>query len=135
METQQEKRPYKKGSSTVSPVKKKANTKEQLDALEASILKPTEQEPASSSKDQPAPKTKAVPVKQVGIQLIEGQPKSWWKGQNIATIKAQAELRGHRFEDTETKGKGFVKKNELFVKAKKYKKADYLEVLLGLLKL
>ena len=121
-------------------MKKEANKKKQLEALESLILNPKEQEqeqeqPASSSKDPPAPKAKAkakaVPVQQVGIEIIEGKPKSWWKGQNISTIKTQAELRGHRFEDAETKGKGFVKKDGNFLKATKYKKADYLEVLLG----
>ena len=146
MDTQQEKRQYKKGStsgsSTGSPNKKKAKKKKQLEALEALILDPQEQEqePASTSNDPPpAPKAKAkaktVPVQQVGIEIIEGKPKSWWSKQNVTTLKAQAEIRGYRFKDEETKGKGFIKTNEQFIKATKFKKADYLKVLLGLLKL
>ena len=52
---------------------------------------------------------------------------SFWKKQNITVIKTQAELRGHRFTDLETKGDGVKSK------FKKFKKKDYLEVLFEIL--
>ena len=53
---------------------------------------------------------------------------SFWKSQNITILKQQAELRGHRFTDLETKGGGPKSK------FKKSKREDYLETLLKLLK-
>ena len=47
---------------------------------------------------------KPEPVKQVGVELIINNNKSFWKDQNIATLKLQCELRGKRFTDAETKG-------------------------------
>ena len=38
------------------------------------------------------------------MQLIENTNPSFWKKQNIGVIKTQAELRGRRFTDLETKG-------------------------------
>ena len=63
-----------------------------------------------------------------GVGLIENKSPSFWKSQSITILKQQAELRGHRFSDLETKGGGTKSK------FKKFKKADYLETLLNLLK-
>ena len=61
--------------------------------------------------------------KQHGVGLIENKNRSFWKTQNITILKQQAELRGHRFTDLETKGGGVKSK------FKKFNRADYLEVL------
>ena len=66
------------------------------------------------------------------IEKIEGKTKAWWSRQNITVIKSQAELRGHRFTDLETKG-GMVRKGGRQVKQPKMKKAEYLETLLRIL--
>jgi hypothetical protein len=57
-------------------------------------------------------------------QKVEGKSKSWWMKQNITYIKEQAQLRGKKFSDLETKG---GKKN------KRFKKQDYLNELYKLL--
>ena len=67
--------------------------------------------------------------KEHGVGLIENRNPSYWKKQNITVIKSQAELRGHRFTDLETKGGGVKSK------FKKLKKNDYLEVLFKILKI
>ena len=69
-----------------------------------------------------------------GVEKIEGKSKSWWRLQNKAIIKQEAELRGYRFTDIETKG---GKSSVLGVKTKikGFKKEDYLEVLFKILKL
>ena len=97
----------------------------------------TEHEPArggttkGSGKSQTAPKKGATP-RTHGIEIIEGKSKSWWSTQNISVLKSQAELRGHRFSDLDTKG-GKVRKDGQMVKVKKMAKAQYLETLLRLL--
>ena len=48
--------------------------------------------------------------KEHGVGLIENRNPSYWKKQNITVIKSQAELRGHRFTDLETKGGGVKSK-------------------------
>ena len=65
---------------------------------------------------------------------ITGKDKKWWEKQNMAIIKLQAELRGHRFNDLETKG-GTSTVQGVKTKLKKFKKEDYLKVLLNILKL
>ena len=140
MESQNDKIKYKNedggsgGSGAASPNKKKTKKEKRREALPP--VAPDQ--PASSSTDPipskktAKPKPKAEPVKQVGIEKIEGKPKSWWGTQNIATIKSQAELRGHRFSDLDTKG-GMVRKDGKKKKEAKYKKIDYLRVLLSLI--
>ena len=66
--------------------------------------------------------------KEHGVGLIENRNPSYWKKQNITVIKSQAELRGHRFTDLETKGGGVKSKFKNF-------KKDYLEVLFNILKI
>ena len=71
---------------------------------------------------------------QKGVEKIEGvKTPKFWERQNIATLKEQAELRGYRFTDLETKG-GIVPGSGSMIKQKKFKKEDYLKVLLKLLK-
>ena len=64
-----------------------------------------------------------------GVELIDNTNPNYWKKQNITVLKEQAELRGYRFTDLETKGGGVKSK------FKKFKKEDYLNVLLKLLKI
>ena len=47
---------------------------------------------------------KAEARKEHGVGKITGKDKKWWEKQNITILKQQAELRGHRFTDIETKG-------------------------------
>ena len=81
----------------------------------------------------PAPKAKAPPpppakrAEEGGVQKITGQTEAWWRKQGMGILKEQAELRGRRFEDWETKGnraQGIPK----------FKREDYLRVMLELLK-
>jgi len=84
----------------------------------------------SSSSSQASPPARA----KHGVKPIEGKDRDWWLRQNVATIKTQAELRGHRFSDLDTKG-GKSRVRGKVVKVLKFKKVDYLEVLFKLLKL
>ena len=72
-------------------------------------------------------KTKAR--KEHGVELIENTTRSFWKRQNIGVIKVQAELRGRRFTDLETKGE------ENGVIGNKFKKQEYLNALFEVLKI
>ena len=72
--------------------------------------------------------------KKHGVKKIEGKDKTWWERQNITIIKQQAELRGHRFNDYETKG-GTTTISGIKTKFKKFKKEDYLKELFKILKL
>ena len=69
-----------------------------------------------------------------GLEKIEGQTRAWWTRQNVGVIKSQAELRGHRFTDLDTKGSK-VRKGGKMVGTPKMLKEDYLKVLFDLLKL
>ena len=75
----------------------------------------------------PASSSSSSTQRNHGIELIENKSKSFWNKQNISVIKAQAELRGYRFSDLETKGGGAKSK------FKKFKKKDYLDVLFKIL--
>ena len=69
------------------------------------------------------------------VELVENKTKSWWKQQNIAFIKVQAELRGHRFSDLETKGGTIKSAGGVKKISGKFKKQDYLDVLFKILKI
>ena len=69
-----------------------------------------------------------------GVELIENKNKSFWYKQTITVLKQQAELRGHRFTDQETKG-GEKRINGVITKFKRFKKEDYLDTLLNILKI
>ena len=66
------------------------------------------------------------------MSLIEDKTEAWWSRQNIQMLKNQAELRGHRFSDLDTKG-GMVKRDGKMLKSKRIAKSDYLEILMGLI--
>ena len=72
--------------------------------------------------------------KEHGVGKITGKDKKWWEKHNITILKQQAELRGHRLNDSETKG-GTTAVQGVKTKLKKFKKEDYLKVLLKILKL
>ena len=95
-----------------------------------------EQEPAPTKESKPAKGAKgravSLPPNKHGVLLTQDKSVSWWARQNIQYIKTQAELRGHRFSDLDTKG-GMVKKDGKMMKSKRLSKADYLEVLTGLI--
>jgi hypothetical protein len=83
-----------------------------------------EDEKASSSAAPPVKKNvKSKTRKEHGVELIENTTRSFWKKQNISLIKTQAELRGRRFTDLETKGEN------------KFKKKEYLNALFEVLKI
>ena len=114
--------PPKEKTQATPPAKEKAPAKEDEPA-------PTkESKPAKASKGRAA----SMPPKKHGVLLTQDKPVSWWARQNIQFIKTQAELRGHRFSDLDTKG-GMVKKDGKLMKSKRLSKADYLEVLTGLI--
>ena len=65
-------------------------------------------------------------------QLIDGKSTSWWATQSLAVIKAQAELRGRRYEPHELTSKA----EGDFVKTyKRFCKKDYLNDLYKILKI
>ena len=98
-------------------------------------------EPTPAPKPKATPKPKPVPpppppvpVKQVGVEIINNNTRSFWKGQSITTLKLQCELRGKRFSDAETKGTTkFINGKNLKVKG--MQKQDYLLALYKLLKI
>ena len=69
---------------------------------------------------------------QKGVENIEGKHLSFWNKANITTLKEQAQLRGYRFTVLETKG-GVAPGSGPMTKQSKFKKADYLRVLMYLL--
>ena len=124
------------GSPNVRSKPKKRATKTDLALPAASSSDDPGGQPASSSAE-PAASTgdtggSGEAPRQHGIEKIEGKSKSWWTKQNIQVIKSQAELRGHRFTDLDTKG-GMVRKSGKQIKQPKMKKAEYLETLFGIL--
>ena len=101
----------------------------------AGAAPPTPHPPEATPKPADTPKSSrraASMPPEHGVKLIEGKSESWWSKQNIQLIKTQAELRGHCFSDLDTKG-GLVKKDGKMTKHKRISKADYLEVLTGLI--
>ena len=91
-------------------------------------------EAAAKEAAREAKAAKAEARKEHGVEQIEGKSKTWWSNQNITIIKQEAELRGYRFNDLETKG-GNSTVQGVKTKIKKFKKEDYLKVLLNILKL
>ena len=108
---------------------------------EAKAISYTKAEAKAEAKSVAKEKAKATPEppkqeakKNHGIAIVENKNKSFWKQQNITFIKQQAELRGHRFNDLETKG-GTKSSGGVMTKFNKYKKQDYLDVLFKILKI
>ena len=83
-------------------------------------------EAAAKEAAREAKAAKAEARKEHGVDKIEGKDKKWWGKQNITIIKQQAELRGHRFNDLETK-RGTSTINGVKTKFKKLKKENYLK--------
>ena len=105
------------------------------DAIDKAAAKEAVREAKAAAKEEKAAEKEAAKARREhGVEKIEGKDKDWWKKQTMAFIKLQAELRGHRFTDLETKG---GKSTVLGVKTKikGFKKEDYLEVLFKILKL
>ena len=63
----------------------------------------------------------------MGVEKVIGKSEQWWSKQNIAFLKVQAELRGKRFSDLDTKGG----KTTSGQKIPRMKKEDYLKELLA----
>ena len=124
--------PPKEKTKASSPPKEK--TQATPPAKEKAPAKEDEPAPTKESKPDKASKGRAasMPPKKHGVLLTQDKPVSWWARQNIQFIKTQAELRGHRFSDLDTKG-GMVKKDGKMIKSKRLSKAEYLEVLTGLI--
>ena len=123
----------KRRGRTRSPKKPKAKAepKPTVAAIEAPQPKA---EPKSKAEPKAIPKSKPKPQPAHGVELLENKDKKYWEKQNVTVLKQQAELRGYRFSDVETKGvEQLVKRVKQTVK--KFKKKDYLQVLLKLLKI
>ena len=90
--------------------------------------KEKEEAKAEAKKEKEAKKAEAEAVKQAS------RARSFWAKQTITVLKHQAELRGHRFTDLETKGGNKIIKGTS-TKVKGFRKADYLDILLKLLKI
>jgi hypothetical protein len=140
-EGDQQKRAKKESAS--SSEKKKRRTKEEkhllkIQAAEEREAKRDEKLENKVVKEVKKSKAKGVEPKSGtvihGVDLIENKNKSFWKQQNITVLKQQAESRGHRFTDEETKG-GNRRVNGVMTKFKKFKKEDYLDTLLKILKI
>ncbi len=150
-EGEQQKRTKNKQPTSAAEKKKRkqeekevSKTQELLDRIqkrseknEAKLLK--EQQKAEAKKEKEAKKAEAEAARASrsmthGVEKIENQSRSFWGRQTITVLKQQAELRGHRFTDQETKG---VEKrvNGAITKFKRFKKEDYLDTLLKILKI
>jgi hypothetical protein len=107
----------------------------QLKQIEKAVAKADEAaKKAAKEAAREAKAAKAEARKEHGVDKIENKDKKFWEKQNITILKQQAELRGHRFNDLETKG-GNTTINGVKTKFKKFKKEDYLQVLFKILKL
>ena len=131
------------GSSSSSAPAPKAKAKAKPKAAAKSKGRPPNPPDTGASPDQAPtqgepptepPKGDTRATVQKGVEKIEGKSRTWWSRQNITNIKIQAELRGHRFNDLDTKG-GKVKKNGEFLKKKRFSKQDYLDMLFEILKI
>ena len=97
--------------------------------------KPEPPPPPPEPKAKPAPKAKAPEPSGSDAERfgtlhktkVTGKSEAWWKKQGMGVLKEQAQLRGRRFEERETKGD---KSQGL----PRFKRADYLRVMLELLK-
>ena len=136
------KREKRKAEGNEPPKKKQSKQEKELMRIQYAIDKAAAKEAVREAKaaakeadreEKAAEKEAAKARREHGVEKIEGKDKDWWKKRTVAFIKLQAELRGHRFTDTETKGETTVQ--GVKTKLKKFKKPDYLKVLLNILKL
>ena len=136
-EGDQQKRTKKEPASASE---KKRKTKEELLKIQAEEreAKKDEKLEAKLVKEVKKSRAKGVEPKNVkiihGVELIENKNKSFWYKQTITVLKQQAELRGHRFTDQETKG-GERRINGVITTFKRFQKEDYLDTLLNILKI
>jgi len=91
----------------------------------------TQSQAISEPKAKAQPKAKQKPH---GVDIIESKDRKFWEKQNASVLKVQAELRGNRFTDTETKGGQKVVKGVIQT-VNKFKKKDYFQVLMKILKI
>ena len=66
--------------------------------------------------------------------MVTGKSEAWWNRQNEGFLKNQAELRGKKYSDLETKGYKIIdpddpKHKKKIWKDKPYRRADYLRIL------
>ena len=72
-----------------------------------------------------------LPMPPQKVEKIENKKRSFWKAQNISVIKEQAEIRGHRFDDLETKGQ---KKVHGVLQSQKIQKGRLLRSIIQIIK-
>jgi hypothetical protein len=80
----------------------------------------------------PKAKSKVTPIKQLGVEMIDNNDKKFWAKQNISVLKEQAQLRGYKFTDMQTKG-GYNIVLGKKIKQKGLRKADYLDIFFQIL--
>lgn len=96
----------KRNTSEESEATKKQKTARGDEAVPEPEAKPSNK-PNTKVKPSPAfnkPKVDNRNPDNATTQKVEGKSKSWWTKQNITYIKEQAQLRGRKFSDLETKG-------------------------------
>ena len=121
------------GNKAKAKAKTKAEKREEKEAQQ--LTQPETDIPSSKP-------SKSIPVKNVKAKraenkedattklIGEGKSRSWWTTQNISVIKAQAELRGRRYEPHETTGKA---EGDFVKKYKPFRKKEYLNELYKIL--
>ena len=121
------------GNKAKAKPKTKAEKREEKEAQQ--LTQPETDIPSSKP-------SKSIPVKNVKAKraenkedattklIGEGKSRSWWTTQNISVIKAQAELRGRRYEPHETTGKA---EGDFVKKYKPFRKKEYLNELYKIL--
>ena len=132
-EGEQQKRSKSKNPSSTPPEKKTRKTKEELLKIQEAEDREDKRDARMDAKIVKGMKkayATGIEPKNVrvnhGVDLIDNKSRSFWGRQNITVIKQQAELRGKRFSDQETKG-GNNNVNGVITKFNKFKKEDYLK--------
>ena len=123
-------KPKAKYLSLITPVPPSPKAKARPLTITAPPAAPSVPTPKPTPK--PKAKSKVTPIEQVGVQIIENNDKAFWARQNISVLKEQAQLRGYKFTDLQTKG-GYGMVLGKKVKQKGLRKADYLEIFLKIL--
>ena len=115
----------------IPPLRKKRTETPVAKRAKVTAKPPPEPKAPPPEPKAPPPEPKAPPpppakrAEESGVQKITGKSDAWWKAQNMTVLKEQAQLRGRRFEERETKGD---KSQGL----PRFTKADYLRVMLEL---
>ena len=120
------------GNKAKAKAKTKAEKREEKETQQ--LTQPEADAPSKTSKNIPVKNVKAKRAENkedATTKLIgEGKSRSWWTTQNISVIKAQAELRGRRYEPHETTGKA---EGDFVKKYKPFRKKEYLNELYKIL--